>query len=337
MNATVIVNRRAKKLRAHGPIFAAIRRAAERWDGRLAVVETGSLDELRAATDAVADAAGRRREGTSDRDHVVLFAGGDGSYMAGTTALVASCARANVAVPPLGLLPGGTVGTVARNWGLLGRGLGASNERAESRHAEALLTAVLSSDVRVRERPTLRVTGRDASRIGFIVGAGLVARFFEIYEGAGAGGYGTAARIVARTFASSLVGGRLARRVLEPIPCAIDVDGIPAPFARASLLCASVVRDLGLGMQLLYRAAEHTDRFHVVASPLGPARLGPQMPLVLAGRPLVGPRIDTLAREVSVRFPNGEGAYVLDGDLFFGDVTIAAGPALRVVERPNHA
>ena len=99
-----------------------------------------------------------------------------------------------------------------------------------------------------------------------------------------------------------------------------------------SLLCASVVRDLGLGMRLTRRAGEEHDRFHVVATPLGPRALGPQMPLVLAARPLLGPRVDALAKELVLRFPEGTGAYVLDGDLFHADaITVTAGPAIDVL------
>ena len=95
----------------------------------------------------------------------------------------------------------------------------------------------------------------------------------------------------------------LADRVLTPVPCTLEVDGVSAPFDRVSLVCASVVRDLGIGIRLLYRAAEENERFHVVATPLGPSRLGPQLPFVLAGRPLLGARnIDALAASLDLRF-----------------------------------
>jgi hypothetical protein len=115
------------------------------------------------------------------------------------------------------------------------------------------------------------------------------------------------------------------------------VDGARAPFERASLVCASVVRDLGLGMRLLHRAAEETTRFHVVATPLEPSRLGPQLPLVLAGRPLLGSRnVDALATTLELRFgaagAEAEGAYVLDGELLRATfLRVTAGPVLRTL------
>jgi hypothetical protein len=229
------------------------------------------------------------------------------------------------------------VSTVARNWGFRGGGLLSGGEDKAARYASRLLEAVARGRATVTERPTLRATDERATRVGFIVGAGLVSRFFEVYDEEGARGYRGAASIVARVFAGSFARGVLAQRVLTPVPCTIAVDGVVAPFDRTSLVCASVVRDLGIGMHLLYRAGEANDRFHVVATPLGPSRLGPQLPLVLAGRPLLGAgNVDTLARSVELRFggveDDGDGAYVLDGELLRAErVMITAGPVLRIL------
>jgi len=318
----VLVNRRAKRLAEEGPLLAALREPR----AGVTVVETSSLEALEEAARAIA------RE---PADAVVL-AGGDGSYMAGVSALSLATEGA---LPPIALAPGGTASTVARNWGFAGgglldlRALRGGADAAAARYTRRLLDAVTRGVARSTARPSLRVTDDHGSRVGFIAGTGLVARFFEVYEEDGARGYAGAARIVARVFAGSLAGGALAHRVLSPMPCAIEIDGAIADFDRTSLLCASVVRDLGLGIRLLYRAGESFERFHVVATPLGPGALGPQLPLVLAGRPLLGRRrVDALARALSLRFPEGEGAYVLDGELIRSDrVEITAGPRLRIL------
>jgi diacylglycerol kinase family enzyme len=304
MRAVVVVNRRANRLVRETPLLGELRRKRE--DVR--VVETASLADLDEAA----------REIAKEAPETVVLAGGDGSYMAGVTAL----ARATETLPAIALAPGGTVSTVARNWGFRG-------DRAK--YTRCILDAVARGGPRTTRRPTLRV----GERIGFIFGAGLVARFFEVYEREGARGYGGAARIVARIFTGSFVGSAFARSILEPVSCHVSLDGEPAPFDRVSLACASVVRDLGLSMKVLYRAAESLDRFHAVATPLGPTRLGPQMPLVLAGRPLLGPRVDALARSLSLRFPDGGGAYVLDGELLRADeIEITPGPTLAIVDAP---
>lgn len=314
LRAWVIVNRRARRLGDGSAILREQCRAGATMN--IATVETRSLEELDAAALRIAREA---------PDVPVILAGGDGSHAAGLTALGRALGDR---LPPIALAPGGTVNTVARGWGMRGDPVA---------YTRRLLDAVVAGTAASTRRSTLRVTSPiepRLSRVSFIVGAGLVSRFFEIYDERGADGLVTAARIVARIFAGSFTGGRLARRVLEPASCELVVDDVPAPFDKVSLLCASVVANVGLGMRLLYRAEEApANRFHVVATPLGPGRLGPQMPLVLAGKPLLGPRVDALAESISLRFPAGSGAYVVDGELVRGDaITITAGPRIDVLQ-----
>jgi len=325
-----IVNRRARELAGGSAGSRALLDVLRARRPGVRVLETHSMPDLEAAADAIARAV----------PDAVVLAGGDGSYMAGVTALVRSFAaagRGEDELPAIALAPGGTVSTVARNWGFRGGGLLERGTHSAVRYTSRLLGAVGSQRATLTCRPTLRCSDDHETGIGFIVGAGLVSRFFEVYDEEGARGYRGAASIVARIFAGSFTKGALAERVLTPVLCEIHVDGERAPFDRTSLVCASVVRDLGIGMRLLYRAAEENDRFHVIATPLGPSRLGPQLPLVLAGQPLLGRRnVDALARSLSLQFRTGEhdgdGAYVLDGELFRADhVRVTAGPVLRIL------
>ncbi len=285
-----------------------------RGDRGLRVHETGSLDEL---------ASVARKIASSGTDAVVL-AGGDGSAMAGLTALATAFGGEP---PPLALAPGGTVCTIARNFGLGG-------DRVD--YTRALLASVRDGTARRTTSTTLEVREEGgASRLGFIFGTGLVSSFFEAYYAAGPGeslGLGAAAGLVARIFAQSFVGGPLARRVLTPQPALATVDGVAAPHEGYSLLVASVVRDLGLHMWVTYRARERPRRFHVVGSALGPGQLGPQMPRVLVGRPLVGPGIDALASSLAVRFTGDRTGYVLDGELLGASgVSVSLGPEITLL------
>jgi diacylglycerol kinase family enzyme len=266
---------------------------------------------------------------------LLVLAGGDGTFMSGTTALVA--ALDGRPAPTVGLLPMGTVGTTARNFGepgdpmvLLDRWL-----RVFSGHLDGPPSP---RHVRIVPRPTLRIAartddGRTSERIGFIVGTGLVARFFEVYEAEGAGGIPLAGRIVARVFAESIFGGPLARRILTPMPCELRVDGRRHDTSALSLLCAAVVRDLGLGMKVSYRAGERTDRIHLVASSLEPRHLGPRMPFVMMGRSIGGERhVDDLVERFEVRFPDDRGAYVVDGDMFRARaIEVSPGPLVPIL------
>jgi diacylglycerol kinase family enzyme len=334
VSVVTLVNRRARELAGTSAGSRALLDVLRARRPGVRVVETHSMADLDAAAEEIARVV----------PDAVVIAGGDGSYMAGVTALVRSftdAGRGEDGLPLVALAPGGTVSTVARNWGFRGGGLLSGGSRDAAHYTSRLLSAVVAGRAKRTMRPTLRCTDDHTTRVGFIVGAGLVSRFFEVYDEEGARGYRGAASIVARVFAGSLTKGALAARVLTPVPCIVEVDGERADFDRTSLVCASVVRDLGIGVRLLYRAAEEHERFHVVATPLEPSRLGPQLPLVLAGRPLLGARnVDALARSLELRFRVGEedgagrgdGAYVLDGELFRADtLRVTAGPVLRVL------
>jgi diacylglycerol kinase (ATP) len=324
----VVVNRNAGRLRAEGPLLRAIHDGAARIGA--VVHETRSLDELAEVARAM---AGRGVD-------TVVLAGGDGSTMAGVTALVGACGDA---MPAVALAPGGSVGTVARNFGVHGgsaawvqRVLRAAAGGPAGRDAPGGNAGVArTATIRVRDD-----AGNE--RVGFIFGAGLVANFFGAYEESERPGLATAANILGRVFAGSIatrLGARrgalagLAREVLDPTPCTLVVDGAPVPGRAWSLVVASVVRDLGLHMRPTYRAGETLDRFHLVASGLPPAELGPQMLRVLAGRPLRGePRVDALVRAFSLDFGEETNAYVLDGDVLRARrLEMETGPVLRVV------
>jgi diacylglycerol kinase (ATP) len=308
----VVVNRLASKLAGEKPVLAALRRAATDAPGRVFLHETRSLADLDAAADVIA---------VRGSDCVIL-AGGDGSYLAGTTAL--HRAFGETRRPCIAFAPGGTVCTVARNWGLRGD---------EAAYAGALIRSALAGTLTRTPRPTLRVRDdHGGDRLGFIFGAGLIARFFDAYYEAPTQGSASAASLVARIFVGTFTGGALASRVLTPSPCRVLVDGQRQAPPAWSLIAASVVRDLGLHMRLLYRAGEETDAFHVVASALPPQHLSPQVGRVLLGRRLRGAgHVDTLARELTVELAGVGGAstYVLDGDrIAAGSVTVTAGPVL---------
>ncbi len=313
----VIVNRLARRLVGDSPVLSAIRAAAATASGRAVVHETRSLAELDAAVEAI------RARGT---DGVVL-AGGDGSYLAGMTVLHRAFGDE---LPWVGFVPGGTACTVARNWGARG---------GDAAYAGRLVAAAVAGNTSRTARPTLRV--RDdggGDRIGFIFGAGLIARFFDAYYAAPSEGYATAAALVARIFVGTFTSGELASRVLTPSPHRVVVDGRLQPSPTWSLVAASVVRNLGLHMQLLYRAAEDPLAFHVVASTLPARQLSPQVGRVLLGLRLRGEgHVDTLARELDVDLGDGSSAstYVLDGDRITARrVTVTAGPVLQHASLP---
>ncbi len=331
MRIDLVINRRAKRYAREPRLVDRIAGAASALAReRCRVHATTTLAELE---EVCVELAAR---GTD----LVLFAGGDGSLMAGVTALARAFGSAPL--PSVAPIPGGTVCTVARNWGLAG-------EPART------LERVLLGPRRVSRRPTLRVRELEpaaprvrelepaaarghggaalAERVGFMFGTGLVARFFELYYAGADPGLAHAGKLALRIFGESFVGGPVARRVLTPLPCTLSVDGEALPAPGWSLVCASVVRDLGLGFVVNHRAGVDPARPHLVASCLSPRRLGPRAPSVLFGRPIGGQgAVDRLAARFEVDFHEPRGAYVLDGELLYASrVTVTAGPLLDVV------
>ncbi len=307
----LIVNPHARRLRQQPALVAALQRLST---GRARVHITSSVAELEALCAQLAR-----------RSRLVLFAGGDGSLMAGVSALARHCeGRPLPAIAPISV---GTAGTVARNWGMHGQPL-------------QRLRRLLCGSRRLLQKPSLKVVARhaDASHtsIGFIFGTGLVAHFIELYNSRGAPGYAGAAKLVARIFVESFANGAMARRVLTPLACRLETDGALLPAPAWSLICASVVTNLGVGMRLTYRAGEDATRPHLVASSLPPRRLGPRAPWVLAGRRIGGAgHVDQLTPRFRVTFDDhhhdGGGPFVLDGELMHArDVEVSAGPLLSL-------
>lgn len=308
----LILNPNAARLRRQPEL---IREITRRASGRARVFVTADLRELGRAVSALAASEVRR----------VVLCGGDGTFMEGVSALH----RANLVDRPaaerrvtLAFLPAGTVATVARAF-------------AQPDDALQGLDLALSAEASFVAAPSLEVTSVRLGealdrRLGFIFGTGLVARFFQHYYASGADGLVGAAQIVARTLLGSFREDTYSRRILDPLPVEIAVDLRRLSPPAFSLVLCSVIADVGLGMRVCYRAAEDWQRPHVVASALSPRKLGPQLHRVLRGAPLRGQgNFDDLASQLLLQFPDGNGPWVLDGDLLEAQkIQVTAGPTL---------
>ena len=302
----IIVNRNAKRLQ-RGALLGRIAASAR---GRARLWETHTLADLAEAALEIARNGPRR----------VVLCGGDGTFMAGLSAL--RQAFRDRELPELALIPAGTVATVARNWG--------SREPLA-----ALERALAATGVPTALKSTLDVAADDATRLGFTFGTGLVAHFFQAYDRAPRRGLLTAAAIGLRVFTGSFAGSAYAREVLSPVACELCVEGRELAGSAYSLVVCSVLKDLGLHLLLTYRADADPGRVQLVAATLPPRQLGPQALRVLLGKPLSGGGVlDELVREFSLRFAGGEpGPYVLDGDSFRArELRVRPGPRIRVVQ-----
>ena len=300
-----------------------------------------SLGHAVAATRRPADLDRALQQALAEGTERIAFCGGDSTFSLGITACERIWQQRQQPMPTFGLVPAGTVATIPHSLGVAGRGTPLQQ-----------LASVLRASQFV-EVPTLRVTlqnqGRETRQLAFIVGSGLVAHFFSLYDPEASSrqqdwqpssgkGLWYSAYVIARVFAESLWGGPFAKKVLDPLACDVSVDGRKLPWAASSLVAVSVVRDLGLGMRVTYRAGEDPFRPHVVVSSLPPSQLGPQLGAVLAGRTICAdPRLhfDNLAGTLDLRFDHAQTRgcnVVIDGDPRHADhVSVVAGPRVRVL------
>jgi diacylglycerol kinase family enzyme len=301
--ALVLVNATAARVRKRRSLIARIGELALAGGGELSV--TTSTAELEAAAASVAA-----------REHppFVILVGGDGSHMAGVSAIAR--ALGDRPLPAFALCAGGTVNTTAAAWGSTG-------DPIED------VTRALAGEREV-DRPTLSVVD-DAGvrRLGFIFGTGFVARFFALYDRAG-GGLATAARLTARLAMSATFGTEMAAEVLAKMPWRASIDGV-AYEEGFSVVVSSVLRDVGLGMRITYRAGDDPARIHFVASRGTPTELAGLLPRTLMAKSFDRPDdIDALASQVVLEH-EGKLPYILDGDTLFAErLLLSPGPTLQV-------
>jgi diacylglycerol kinase family enzyme len=276
------------------------------------VIETRGEGELGAAMAQFNDAG----------VDVVATCGGDGTQLTTVTALMQRYHPEQL--PKLALLRGGTVNTVAENLGIRG---------TPEELLERLVAKARGGEVDVRGQDAIRVTvpGQPA-RYGFLFAAAMGARFLEAYYETPSPGPAWAGVLAARTVASSLVYGRFARRLFAPLEVEITADERPiTEVPHPTLLVASTVPDVGIGMKVAWQAGHQPARFNLIVSGLSTVRMALQFDKVLRGRPLNGgPHADTLARSARIRFAAPD-VFTLDGELYRErSVDIDMGPRLWI-------
>jgi len=274
------------------------------------VVETPTLDAL--------DAALRRFR---DRGFDVLaVSGGDGSLCQSISRAVGVWGEDHL--PAFVALRGGTINNVSRTVGGPAR-------------PEAFLGKVMSA-YRARrsfvtmDRPLLRVNG---TVYGSIVGAGLVTHFLEEYYAGPNPGPVSAAGLLLRCGLSWLRGGSFIRRIVPTLRGSAECDGEVLPWNEYTLVLASSVRHIGLGVQPFYLSGRKTGYFHVLAGPATPGQLLSRLPRFRRGFPAeLDTLYDNIARRFRIEFAQPQ-SFTVDGELFpsVDVLVIEAGPAVRFI------
>ena len=303
----VIVNPRASGNRAHPDITAHLA-AVVGADGE--VVATPDLEAL---------------EQTLHRFYargfkVLAVSGGDGSLCHAISGAVRVWGEDNL--PQFVALRGGTINNVSRTIGGPTR-------------PEAFLGKVMSGYRARREfstmtRPLLRVNG---SIYGSIVGAGLITHFLEEYYEGSNPGPASAAGILVRCGVSWLKGGRFIRQIVPTLGGTAECDGEKLPWNQYTLVLASSVKHIGLGVKPFYLSGRKNGYFHLMAGPPTPGQLLSRLPRFRRGFPAgLDTLYDNMARCFRIEFTEPQ-SFTVDGELFpsVQVLVIEAGPTVRFV------
>lgn len=254
------------------------------------------------------------------RDDVELVAvnGGDGTLAHVLTAL---CRAWDEELPPIAILRGGTMNTVAHGIGLRG-----SPEQILARRLRPGPQPVVT-------RHLMRIQdGAGLPRYGFLFGNGVISNFLEVYYQYPRPGPRIGAWVLIRAMLSALVGGAFARRLTRPTEIEVELDGQVWPLRRFMAVAAGTVDDLGLGFRAFGRVVAAPGRLQALGFGCSAAALALRIPGTLWARPWRHPAIiDQLGARLVLR---GEEpiAYMVEGDFFRGgrEVSVEVGPAVRL-------
>jgi diacylglycerol kinase family enzyme len=311
MGGIGIVNNPRSRRNRRQPALS--RRLRERLGDDGEVVDASTPDELE---DAVARFRGARVD-------VLGVNGGDGTghYV------LSAFARAygDEPLPPVLLLRGGAMNTVAHGHGIRGG-------------PERILQEVLQ---RRRHGFPLRTVARDLLRVsadggparyGFIFGTGAIVTFLEQYYATSRPSPATAAWLVVRTVCSAFVHGRLARSLARRERLRIVSDGDDWPDGSYLTVAASTTPDIGFGFRAFNRCAEQPGSFHAVGVTGTIGQIALAMPRLRRGAPWRrSVAQDEVARELVIE--GDRPRFTIDGDLYPAErtVVVETGPPVEIV------
>ena len=261
------------------------------------------------------------RRAAAESPSVIGIHGGDGTLHRSLSALIAAYGAR--ALPPIAILPGGTMNVVASSLGI--------------RVKPEQLLAELATGERTGTAPTTlhRRCLRVGSDYGFIFGNGLITNFLEEYYARGSYGTRRAVWIIFRILLSVLTTGRYARRIFRRFRGRVQVDGSQLARTQLTGLGAATVTEIGFRFKLNHRADDDPDRMGGLAIHGGPLSLLLDVFDVRQGRGLSPKRATSfVATRLSIEPEDRESAYTLDGDLYssHGPLTVQVGPTLEIVK-----
>lgn len=254
---------------------------------------------------------------------VLAVCGGDGSFFRALSAMVR--AYGDKPLPKFLPLRAGSMNTIARS-------VGCRHGSPERVLASAVAAYRRGRPFETTERQLIVV---QENHCGFMIGAGSIVNFLQVYYAAPGRGPWAATKLFTRSIVSGMVGSSLFRGILQGFEADIDCDGERVPHRVYNLFYASSITDIGLGFQATYLATRKRGYFHLLAGSLTASQLIPRLRRLKRGWPFdVDTLYDNLAQQVRVEFERPT-HYMIDGDVLesVAHLSVRAGPRLTIIQK----
>lgn len=252
---------------------------------------------------------------------VLAVNGGDGTLHMVLTAFIE--AYGDTPLPPVAILRGGTMNTIASGLGIRGK--------PEMILSSLLLRYHTDQPMPWAERNILRIEGGEKPEYGFLFGNGLLSNFLQEHYAAGDPSPLTAAVLLARAVLSAMVGGPLIQRLSAPAECEVEVDGVRWAPKRYLTVTMGTVDDIGFGFRPFYEALRHPGRLHALGFACDALGVVKCLPRIRMAQPIQSPEVFSAVPERVVMRSEKAMPFMVDGDFHPAGQTIAVsvGPRIR--------
>jgi diacylglycerol kinase (ATP) len=250
---------------------------------------------------------------------ILAIDGGDGTLHHALSAFIPI--YDSMDLPPIALLRGGTMNTIAHSLGIKGP-------------SEAILRRIVSTvrgevPFEVVRTNTLKVN----DRYGFIFGLGFPVNLLKAYyQGEGRGPAKTT-RVLLRVLLSMLEKGDTDSGFFRPFAADIWLDGQRLPRGTYTALLGATVDEVGLGFKPTRRAREKEGLFQTLCLGVGPTIIGLNALRVLLGMQLRGERlVDRMVVRSAIKLEKPADIQI-DGEIFKNqeEIGLHVGPAVRFI------
>lgn len=255
------------------------------------------------------------------RIDILGITGGDGTNHRTLTTFIK--VYGETPLPKITFLRGGTINAVANGLGIQGPTEGIlSNILYKYHEDEPFVT---------REVPIMKIN----DDYGFIWGLGTIDRFLQQYYAGEEASSWKAAKILAQSIFSAMVGGPLGRELFERVDAEVVADGKRWPFKNYSALYMGAVHGLGLDFRVFYLVDKFPGKFHCAGYSMTGHSLFKFLPAMWLGVPCGSQDLlEEAVEEVTIRLAK-PCRFTIDGDMHNpqDQFHISKGPILRIIIR----